>query len=543
MYIHILLPTFLSCQKAEPFARAFQISTLNEGIGGPKAMARPGDYLIENDRIRIAINGARPSMGPHTAGGGIIDADLQRFDMRYTSAHGNDQLAEVFATVNMNIAQIDEESGEIVILNDGADGNSAVICTVGEATSFISILDGIWAILGGKNYSIRTDYILAPQSSVLEIQTTALFGDHDGCEEDTSEVPDSVSASEIDDILSTALATGIAFGDFYLQGGSLNVFTPNIGFDEKGYVFELNQDNINTFSSPIEADFVAGTGDDISYGIWYPEGPIFVPMFTSSQTIVIGGATPGELDNSERFPPETRLKYTRWFSIGEGDVGSVVDNFYEAAGTQTGTVQGYVVEEGTGVALSDVHVFVYQSGKEFPYLEWQTDVGDDLDDNGSFRGTLPEGDWELEVYGKGRPTSERIPFRIQSGDILDVVLGSPQPGSVHFNIRDEVNRHVPAKVSFFSVNEAHTLNPDLGDSYIAGDPASVVFTPDGKGQVVLPPGKYYAVASRGIEYELDISEPFEVEKQNKLEIDFQVIRSVDTTGWISADFHVHSDPS
>ena len=32
-----------------------------------------------------------------------------------------------------------------------------------------------------------------------------------------------------------------------------------------------------------------------------------------------------------------------------------------------------------------------------PYLEWQTDVGDDLDDNGSFRGTLPEGDWEQSL--------------------------------------------------------------------------------------------------------------------------------------------------
>ena len=75
------------------------------------------------------------------------------------------------------------------------------------------------------------------------------------------------------------------------------------------------------------------------------------------------------------------------------------------------------------------------------------------------------------------------------------------------------------------------------------NPASVVFSPHGEGKVVLTPGKYYAVASMGIEYELDISEPFEINKQNKLELDFQVIRSVDTTGWISADFHVHSDPS
>ena len=72
-----------------------------------------------------------------------------------------------FATVNMNIAQIDSDNGEIVILNDGSNGQAAVICTVGEAAPFISILDGIWAILGG-NYSIRTDCILEPQSPVLK---------------------------------------------------------------------------------------------------------------------------------------------------------------------------------------------------------------------------------------------------------------------------------------------------------------------------------------------------------------------------------------
>ena len=45
-----------------------------------------------------------------------------------------------------------------------------------------------------------------------------------------------------------------------------------------------------------------------SPGIWYPEGPLYVPMFTSSQTIGIGGATPGELDNNDRFAPDTRIK-------------------------------------------------------------------------------------------------------------------------------------------------------------------------------------------------------------------------------------------
>ena len=61
---------------------------------------------------------------------------------------------------------------------------------------------------------------------------------------------------------------------------------------------------------------------------WYPEGPLCPNVYLFSNNW-IGGATPGELDNNERFAPDTRIKYTRWFSIGEGDVGSVIDHFYE----------------------------------------------------------------------------------------------------------------------------------------------------------------------------------------------------------------------
>jgi hypothetical protein len=71
----------------------------------------------------------------------------------------------------------------------------------------------------------------------------------------------------------------------------------------------------------------------------------------------------------------------------------------------------------------------------------------------------------------------------------------------------------------------------------------VVFTHDGTGRITLPDGDYYAVASRGLEYELDQSEVFRVDGEQGQHIQLQVYRSIDTTGWISADFHVHSAPS
>ena len=34
-------------------------------------------------------------MGPHTDGGGLIDADIQRRSPEYANGHGNDQLADI----------------------------------------------------------------------------------------------------------------------------------------------------------------------------------------------------------------------------------------------------------------------------------------------------------------------------------------------------------------------------------------------------------------------------------------------------------------
>ena len=79
-----------ACQQSEPYARAFQMTDRSQGVGGPKAIARSGDFILENDRIKIGVLGARASLGPHTSGGSIVDADLNRADPRYTSGHGRD---------------------------------------------------------------------------------------------------------------------------------------------------------------------------------------------------------------------------------------------------------------------------------------------------------------------------------------------------------------------------------------------------------------------------------------------------------------------
>ena len=572
MIVQLLLPSlFLSCKNNPITPNAYQIESLDQTIGGPKGLAQVGDFVLENEHLRVAIIGNRPSMGPHTDGGGLIDADIQRRDPRYTAGHGNDQLAEVFSTINMNVAHIDSNNGSVEILNDGSDGGAAVVCAVGDAKPFISLLDVLWGVLGWKDvasqemlFDIRTDYILEPNSPVVKMRTTALFGENDGCQEDisgahtVSSMPERETAED-PTMIQIALDAGTAFGDFYLQGGSLNVFTPGVGFNEKGYVYELNQQDINTFADPIMAEYISGIGDNVSYGILNPTGPFAIPLFTSSQTVGMGAAfisiDPDDPDlpsdytcyNNKRCFP-SQIQYERWFTVGEGDVGSLLDHFLTESGDAKGTLKGFVREEGTGIAITDAHVLVFPCDdegtcSEAPYSEWLTDVGEDPREDGSFGGYLPPGSYELLVHKTGRPDSARIPVTITENAELNVVLGSPMPSSVRYSVFDERERAIPAKISFFPADDRAVLNPDYGDSYISGNPAAVVFSPYGDGHVILPEGSYYAVASRGPEYELDISETFTLNDNNHVDLDFTLFRSVDTTGWISADFHIHSYPS
>jgi len=544
----LILPFLISCQSSSEWARAYEIDNLKEAVGGPKAIAQPGDYVIENDRLRFTVLSERPSMGNHTEGGSLMDADLQRLSPEHSKGHGADQYGELFATVNLMTARIRTDEGQVKITSKGSGGAPAVICALGDGTPFISLLNLVKPLLGG-NTRIRTDYILAPGSPAVKVRTylQRLPANPDSepsgfqaitCDDTLSDTVAVRSTQDKVPLLDVATGGGYAFGDFTLFGGSVDVFAPGVGFDESGHVQELMTEGKNTFVDPIVTPFLAGTSDGVSYGIMAAEGALSIPMFTGSQTAGFGGfLTADDLEDDVIY------HYDRWFTVGEGDIGSVLDGLLEATETPVGRVKGAVVERSTGVALSGVHVFAYKPGATGPYTQWTTDVGQDTRPNGSFGGSLPPGQWELLVHGEGRPTSNKVPVTVRKGQTLEVVLESPQPGSVEYELVDDSGYRIPGKVSFFRVDDKVIRNPDLGDGYIGGNPAQVAFAAHGHGTVILPPGGYYAVASRGPEYELAISEDFLVNRSTHTRLNLMLDRSVDTSGWISADFHVHAMPS
>lgn len=538
----LLATAWLSCRPAEsPYASAIRIERLDQRVGGTKSLTNLGDYVLENGHLRVGILAStnpdgteRHSPGPHTYGGGMVDADLMLPTNR--SGRGNDSFAELMPTGNMNIIQTGGTES-VRIVSDGSDGGQAVIRVEGGSEPFITLLGALWGITRAPDFHITTDYIADPSVPWLRLRTIYEYGD-----QAPSEDPEVEPMGYLDEpfpLIEWAIERGVVGGDFYLQGGSVDVFAPGIGFDEDGAVYEAELQGINPFNVPFEFDFVAGVADGISYGIAPIEGKAFVPLFTASQTVVVGAGRDGN-GTDDRFPPGTALGYERFFFVGHGDVASVYDQFLEARGLPYGELSGHVIEANTGEPVSGADVFVYAPGAEGPQSQFLTD-GHPLDGvpDGSFAGRLPPGQWELQVHQLGRPIGDRIPVTITEGQTMKVALEALQNGALTFEIRDESDRLVPSKLTIVSVDGQPQRDPVLGDGFIGGSPQSVVFATYGTGVVELPPGTYQAMASRGIEYEIDISDPFTIGDDQGARLELMVERSVITDGWIGADLHVH----
>lgn len=98
----------------------------------------------------------------------------------------------------------------------------------------------------------------------------------------------------------------------------------------------------------------------------------------------------------------------------------------------------------------------------------------------------------------------------------------------------------PAKLTFVAAGE--TPSPWLGPRYRASGAGNVVLTATGGGRVALPPGRYTAWVSRGIEYDLARVD-LELAPGDTRVVAAELHRVVDTTGYLSADFHQHAVPS
>ena len=121
--------------------------------------------------------------------------------------------------------------------------------------------------------------------------------------------------------------------------------------------------------------------------------------------------------------------------------------------------------------------------------------------------------------------SVTLPLGTASGFQADVIDGQGKP--------------IPVKATIYSVEGDP---PDFGLSSARTFVENCVYSVHGRFLCPLAPGRYQIFFSRGPEYH-SVSRTLEIVPHQIASLKVPLKRVVDTTGWISTDFHSHSSPS
>ncbi len=129
-------------------------------------------------------------------------------------------------------------------------------------------------------------------------------------------------------------------------------------------------------------------------------------------------------------------------------------------------------------------------------------------------------------------------LEVTPGESVRVRL--PTSGTVVAAITDDAGGPIPCKVQFRG--SQGTKDPYFFDKTGEHAVGNLYYSQQGKFRLELPPGKYDCTVSHGPEYDV-VELPLEISSGSETPLAARLVRSVDTKGWISSDFHNHASPS
>jgi hypothetical protein len=526
---------------APPHPLARRITDQSDLIGGPLAVGRVGDYLLANDRIRAIIKQpGRDLSFLLTYGGNIVDADI----VRPAGEPGRDNFGAMTPLINVS-STVNVQ--EITVVNDGANGEPAVIRTVGrdDLLDAIDPNNAISSISGGAvglppsaidndiPVQVMTDFSLPLGADAIRIETTIL---NEGDEELT-----------------------IYIGDYVNSSGELDTFAPSFGFGE--IIFRP--------VIPYLAYPQVGETNGITYGIVplpIPDTPVVASGFGQAGFFayllgqdILNVLLTGEPGIAVIAPGETQ-SYVRYFVVSDGDVGSIAAIQQELVGTAIGEISGRVTVNGEPAA--GAHVSVVQTpgvlGAPFNVVTAMR-----TDDAGNYRGTAEPGEYAVMAklfgyrYDSGTTTPNQYPVTVAEGATATVDIEIPDTGRLVVSAADQSGNPLPAKLSLVGFDQA----PDPGNHTVFAIVSidGFVFASDIKnkgaelyglagvhfidatgttGMIEVPPGEYEVVVSRGTEYS-DHRQRVVIRSGQTTAVDSTLVRVIDTPGFVSGDHHVH----
>lgn len=524
----------------------------NECVKGPLSRCRNGDYLLANDKIRVVVQSIqRNLLNVGQFGGQIIDGDL----VREPGDPDRDNFEEWATAINIeNTAHYTD----LTIINDGSDGQPAILRATGvdDLLDFVNpssvVADFGFPFPASANdtdlpIEIQTDYILEPGRNWVRVETTI----------------QNVSAGGF----------SVFFGEYLGGSGQIETFQPGYGFGEPLVAARCPLNAVNPCNVIAYGGFGEGTGLSYGYIHQVPGSSSFstsgvtVPLLGTETVLALIGAATQNFPIAAAGNPGDSITFTRYFVIGDGSVSSIIDARNQIQYLGAGVIEGTVTIGGAPAAGVRVAV-----------------LGDPLQGPGAMLGafaqrnvvtqavTGPDGRYSMSVAGgsyqvvaglEGTPyqgggsTPVLNPVTVVPYQTATVDVALPESGAIDIAVTDENGDPIAAKVSIVGfdpspgfantqtilglISNRTGVFRDIGDDSPPFGLARVEFVgPSGvSGPVTLEPGTYQLVASHGPEYSIATAN-VTVTAGATTPASLQIARVVDSTGFISGDFHVHS---
>lgn len=217
-----------------------------------------------------------------------------------------------------------------------------------------------------------------------------------------------------------------------------------------------------------------------------------------------------------------------------------------AVGTSPAQAAGLVAEKRTPdkvgkieIQLSDPDGKPVTEGRVGIQLADEKMVYAYPDDTGLVNLYWPAGEHKLSIEDIGRDTVADS-ITVKAGETAKKVVTMSALSKVTFRITDSEGGDIPCKIQFHARKGTASVN--LGPTDRAHGCVDQWHSETGSFSVPLPAGDYRIVVTRGPEFDA-LTEDISLSPGAEVKVEGELIRSVQTPGWVSADFHNHSTPS
>lgn len=471
---------------ADPFgaksakqARATRVKDAAQIIQAPdkRAAVNVGDFLLTNDKIAVYIEDKGLSDGYARQGGGILAIDKVGDDGKPL---GLSRYGETLMAISKEMIEPDS----VTVLRDGSDGGAAVVRVMGKLKD-IEFLGSLKSLFP-REYGFQAiyDYILEPGTERLKIRL--------GLKNESGEDAD-LKFDEMHGFFHSNRSRLVTKEFGYATPKGLVAWA---GFESGpwGFVWRLP-------GRPIEyAVEISGFQYFTGKGLAVANGE--TKFFDYVEVIAGGPHLDGLLDAVRRVDGDT--------------------SFREVKGTVTDT-------SGAPVPGAFVHLL----GDGDAYLSRTI-----ADDQGNFVIHAPPSNTKLVASRQGYGKHEGAP--LAPGDAT-AALKLPAGGKLHVvATQQDGGGPMPVRIQVIPSADPGPEPPAAwGESRESRGRLHQEFAISGEATLDVPPGDYRVIVSHGYEWDL-LDKTVSVQPGQTLEVPAPLVHSVDTSGVMCADFHIHS---